>query len=180
MTMLNIFTIPEIITILAILVGPIAAVQVDRYLAKARDAKRRKEDVFKTLMITRAQSINFEHVKALNAIDLEFDGRKRSEKGVIDAWKKYLDHLGDKPYPADHWNAERIKRLIKMLHEMACALDYEIDETHIKNGIYSPEGHVALENDQFEALKGWIDVLNGNRAVPIRVVNMPDNSDPAD
>ncbi|HEX2549761.1 MAG TPA: DUF6680 family protein, partial [Gammaproteobacteria bacterium] len=58
--------------ILAILFSPLIALQVQKYLDNRSKEKRIKEEIFSTLMETRAQSISFEHVRALNKIDVAF------------------------------------------------------------------------------------------------------------
>lgn len=74
--------------IIAVLVGPIIAVQLTRY----RDnLKERKLAIFKVLMATRAYNVSWTHVEALNRIDLEFDHNNRKEKAVIAAWKEYIE-----------------------------------------------------------------------------------------
>ena len=80
--------------ILAVFLGPIIAVRLTRYLDDKKEVRERKIKIFKTLMATRAYTISWEHVTALNQIDLEFDKANKKEKAVIDAWKEYLDILG--------------------------------------------------------------------------------------
>ena len=47
-------------------------------------------------------------VETLNRIDLEFSTTNRKEKEVIEAWKAYLDLLGDKNIPQDQWGTRRV------------------------------------------------------------------------
>ncbi|WP_373280609.1 DUF6680 family protein [Methylomonas koyamae] len=47
-------TVSDIFMILAVLVGPVIAVQLTRYLDDKREVRDRKLQVFKTLMATRA------------------------------------------------------------------------------------------------------------------------------
>lgn len=80
--------IADWLMIIAVLVGPIIAVQLTRY----RDnLKERKLAIFKVLMATRAYNVSWTHVEALNRIDLEFDHNNRKEKAVIAAWKEYIE-----------------------------------------------------------------------------------------
>src|SRR6185295_6479127 len=108
-------TISDWLTILAILIGPLVAVQLTRYLDNKKEVRERKLSVFKTLMATRAYNLSWDHVVALNRIDLEFDKRKPKERAVIDAWKAYLDLLGDKNIPVDQWLTKRVDLLIELL-----------------------------------------------------------------
>src|SRR5689334_2498204 len=92
------------ITVAAIVIGPILAVQAQRLLEALRDRKNRRSWVFHTLMATRAARVSHQHVQALNMIDIEFYGRRvlgtqfqtPREKGVTNAWRIYSDHLNNR------------------------------------------------------------------------------------
>ncbi len=162
-------TITDLVMIIAVLLGPIIAVQLTRYLDDKREIRDRKLQVFKTLMATRAYTTSWDHVVALNRIDLEFDRSNRKEKAVIDAWKEYLDHLNAKEIPAEQWVFKRVDLLVEMLHKMAQVLRYDFDKTHIKNSSYAPVAHGTLEEQQEALRKGVIELLDGKRKLPIRV-----------
>jgi hypothetical protein len=66
----------EILTIFAIIIGPIAAVQIEKQLHRSRANWERKTSIFKTLMATRGAVLSYSHVEALNRIDLEFSDKK--------------------------------------------------------------------------------------------------------
>lgn len=166
-------TIADWLTISAILLGPIIAVQLTRYLDNQKEARERKLQVFKTLMATRAYTVSWDHVVALNRIDLEFDKDNKKEKAVIEAWKAYLDLLGDKNMPPEQWAVKRIDLLVELLHNMAQVLDYDFDKTHIKNSSYSPVAHGNIEDEQKALRTGLIQVLEGRRPIPMTVVNWP-------
>ncbi|MFX6755224.1 DUF6680 family protein, partial [Acinetobacter baumannii] len=59
----------DILMIIAVLLSPVIAVQVTRYLDNKKEARERQLWVFKTLMATRALSLSPHHVEALNRID---------------------------------------------------------------------------------------------------------------
>lgn len=73
---MNNVTLTDLVMIVAVVVAPIFAVQVQKWLEIFREQRGRKLWVFKTLMATRAENLSSEHVKALNMIDLEFRGKK--------------------------------------------------------------------------------------------------------
>ena len=60
------------LTIVAIIVGPIAALCIQRKLDRERAARDRKLHIFRTLMTYRASRLNAHFVEALNAIEVEF------------------------------------------------------------------------------------------------------------
>lgn len=86
-------SIIDVLTIVAILLGPIVALQLQTMLDKSRTTRSRKLSVFKTLMTYRATTLAPHFVEALNVIDVEFTAD--SEKPVRDAWKVLLDHFSD-------------------------------------------------------------------------------------
>ncbi len=168
-------TIADWVMIGAVLLGPIIAVRLTRYLDNKKEVQERKLQVFKTLMATRAYTVSWDHVVALNRIDLEFDKNNKKEKAVIEAWKAYLDLLGDKSMRPEQWGVKRVDLLVELLHKMAQVLDYDFDKTHIKNSSYSPVAHGNTE-DELKALRvGLIQMLEGKRPLPMEVVNWPKN-----
>jgi len=66
----------EMLMVLATIVGPIAAVQAQKWVERARASVQRQEWVFITLMATRQDKLGQEHVRALNSIDLAFYGTR--------------------------------------------------------------------------------------------------------
>ena len=82
----------EIIMIIAILLAPVIAIQVQKWLETWQEKAERKKKIFYTLMATRATRISPEHVSALNMIDLEFE-----EETVCEKWREYVDYLNESP-----------------------------------------------------------------------------------
>lgn len=170
-------TISDWLMIAAVLLGPIIAVQLTRYLDDKKEERERKLQVFKTLMATRAYVVSWDHVGALNRIDLEFDKNIPNEKAVIEAWKAYLDLLGDRVMSPELWNTKRVDLLVELLHKMAQVLNYDFDKTHIKNSSYAPAVHGNIEDEQRDIRKGVIELLQGKRSLPMAVVSLPKNNE---
>ena len=72
----------SVITIIAIMTGPIIALDLQRRLDEGREAKKRKLWIFKTLMSYRATFLNPNFVQALNLIDVEFVANNRQANGA--------------------------------------------------------------------------------------------------
>ena len=170
-------TISDWIMILAVFSGPIVAVQLTKHLDAKKKTRQRKLEIFKTLMATRAYSISWDHVMTLNRIDLEFETSNSKEKEVINAWKQYLDLLGDKTITGEQWTTKRVELLVELLHKMALVLDYDFDKTHIKNSSYSPVAHGDIETQQSNMRQGLIDILEGKRVLPMHITNWPEQSE---
>ena len=56
---------------------------------------------------------------------------------------------------------------------MAGYLGFDLDKTHIKHQIYFPDGYGALEDENTKIRKAILEILNGTRPLPMRVVNLP-------
>lgn len=169
----------ECLMITATLLGPILAVQAQKYLERWREQKNRKMWIFKTLMTTRATVLSPVHVEALNMIDIEFNGNSKYQRKVSVSWKEYLDHLGSGPsnpsaanYTTlmDAWIDKGKDLLANLLHEMGKGLGYEFDKVHLKKNIYSPSGHARIEMEQDNIRKGLIEILYHNKTINIRSV----------
>ena len=164
-------TISDGLMIFAVLSGPIIAVQLTRFLDNRKEIRERKLSIFKTLMATRAYNVSWNHVEALNRIDLEFDASNKKEKAVILAWKEYLDLLNESNMPLDQWGIKRVDLLVVLLHKMATVLDYDFDKTHIKNSSYSPRIHGETEEEQQQIRRKVLELLDGTRTIPMEVRN---------
>ncbi|MGP5210746.1 DUF6680 family protein [Psychrobacter alimentarius] len=165
-------TIADLFMIFAVLTGPIIAVQLTRYLDSTKEEKERKVIIFKTLMATRAYNGSWDHVEALNRIDLEFDSNNKKEKAVITAWKAYHDLLHSRSINIEQWDIKRAELLVELLYEMAKVLNYDFDKTHIKNSSYAPVVHRENEEENTALRRGLLQVLEGKRGIPIKFSDM--------
>jgi len=170
----------DFLIILAILLAPVIAVQVQRSIEVFQEKRNRKLRIFKTLMATRAATVSNEHVQALNMIDLEF--REKPYKNVINAWKIYRDHLGSYPNTENesvrtNWGLDNVNHLTKLLMEMGHSLGYEFDEVHVKKGIYAPEAHGLLESELRLIRQGLVRLLYGNSDLKMNITSYPASSE---
>ncbi len=169
-------TIADWLIIAATLLSPVIAVQVTRFLDDRNEVRGLKLSIFKTLMATRAYTVSWVHVEALNRIDLEFQKGKRKEKDVVEAWKAYHDLLNNDKLAPEQWATRRVDLLVELLHKMAIVLNYDFDKTHIKNSSYAPRAHSDIEAQQEAIRKGTIEVLEGKRVLPLLVTNFPEQN----
>jgi hypothetical protein len=176
------------VTILAVVLGPILAVQAQKFLESVREKRNRRLMLFKTLMSTRAERLSRDHVQALNMIDIEFYGRRifgtryqtSKEKKVTNSWKNYNDHLNQKGRyeSVESWSRDCDILFTKILYEMSIALGYDYDEVQLKRDSYRPEGHVNIENAQLDVLTGLVSVLRNERSIPMAVTYFPNMQPP--
>jgi hypothetical protein len=76
------FRVGELAIVFATLLGPVLAVQAQKWIERAREKTQRKIAIFRTLMATRATFLSPAHVEALNAIPIEFYGNKKNHRPV--------------------------------------------------------------------------------------------------
>ena len=73
-----------LLTIAAIVIGPIVALRIQRRIDEEREQRNRKKFIFKELMATRAARVSSRHVDALNAVGVEFsEGADDDNKPVM-------------------------------------------------------------------------------------------------
>jgi len=132
----------SVLTVVAIIVAPVIALNVLRKADEDREWKNRKLFVFKTLMSNRSTRLNPAFVQALNMIDIEFTAA--SEKGIHDAWKKLLDYYNDwggktpeQRKVDENWDFERATSLLaELLVKMGKQLGYDFDKVYIKKACF--------------------------------------------
>jgi hypothetical protein len=167
-------------TIVAVLSGPILAVLVTRCVDKSRLKQTRRMDVFRTLMRTRRVTLNPDHVGALNLVEIEFYG----EKAVIDSWKAYWEHLHSAVPPISdtlgqqNFFQESQSLLTKLLHAIAKALRFKIEQLDIMEGGYAPKGWWDDEQAIRELRGLALDILRGQRGIPVVPLNLATQNSP--
>jgi hypothetical protein len=150
----------NVLIIAATLLGPVFAVQAQKWIERSREERQRKIRLFETLMSTRGDNLSFDHKRALNMIDIVFS----DTKSVTDAWHNYLDTLITQANETNYMvvGPERERKLIELLKEMGNNLGYDLNELTLKRGYYTPEAHGNFEREHEEIRKKLIGVLNGN------------------
>jgi hypothetical protein len=158
----------EWLTFAALLIGPIAAIQIDRLIERYKERRRHKLNVFHTLMATRGARLSPTHVEALNRIDFEFYG----DRPIQEAWRLYLDHLSvpsDTVADQNRWFDTGFQLFTELLTKMATSLKYQFDPLVLKKGGYYPKGHGDIEADQTLIRKAALNVLEGKQPLKVNV-----------
>ncbi|MBL0643364.1 hypothetical protein JD502_10535 [Aeromonas veronii] len=180
----------DIIMTVAVILGPILAVQAQKYIERIQDKRNRRMNLFKTLMSTRAERLNRDHVQALNMIDIEFYGRllpliktryqTKTEQAVTHAWKIYNNHLNHKDdYESlDQWIKKGDELFTNMLYAITQSLNYDYDKVQLQRDCYRPIAHGNIENTQLAILDGLDQLVNKGRPLPMYVVNLPTQDQP--
>lgn len=163
----------DVAIVIAALLGPVLAVQAQKWLERRRDVKERRLAIFRTLMATRAATLSPQHVEALNAVPVEFYGSSGKLKKINEAWKLYLDHHDDRLPPNDAWAQKRLDLFLDMLHLISQFLGYTFSRAQLGRDIYSPKAHGELETEQTIIRKGLVGLFKGEIALPLAVKEFP-------
>lgn len=175
-------TISDGLLITATLLGPVLAVQAQKWIERARENREQKLRVFAQLMTTRATRLAGEHVQALNYIDLVFRKRWPAEraknKAVREAWRLYSDKLNqgiaENETAVGIWASERDELFIDLLEAMSKALGFnDFDKVLLKRGAYSPKAHGDQESLLRNIQGGLAEMLSGKSPIAMRVVEFP-------
>jgi hypothetical protein len=180
-------------TIIAIILGPILAIQVQKIIERLTQKRDEKRKVFMTLLTTRGRQLAPEHVQALNMIHFFFSGKHKKDQAVVEAWDLYRDHLftrTEPPKPQDNgevsdadrvdfenrvreWLGKSDELLCSMLRKMAESLGYHFPELWLKKGAYTPQGYGEMEENQRTILHGLAEILLGIRSFPMKLTEFP-------
>jgi hypothetical protein len=162
------------LTIIAIVVGPLLAFEVQRRRDNRRERRNRKYEIYRRLIMTLKVPLAASHVDAINSIQMEFLGRNDADKKVLDAWRLYTSHLnGVQQRAADpaRWNEKKFDLLVDLVYEMGQNLGYrDIDKAALRDNTYLPQGFVDVETEWHQIRKAWLEVLAGQRPLPMTVV----------
>jgi hypothetical protein len=168
------------LVVVATILGPILAVQAQKWIERLRETHERKLRVFYTLMGSRAARTSAEHVQALNLIDLLF--RRKAEKPIIDAWEAYREHLNQDvekmtPPQLDAWSTRSNDHFNDLMYAMSGALRYRFTKPQLQRGIYSPRAHNIADIEQQVIRRGAAMVLSGEQAIKMQVTAFPVSED---
>lgn len=125
------------VNILAILLSPVIAVLVSVHLQNRREKRNQKLWIFDTLITTRHSPIVDENVRALNMIDVAY----HDARSVRELWHEYFDMLGNEGLNNPNGWAQRQKKNLEMITEMAKVVGYRTAITHLDvDRVYYPVG----------------------------------------
>ncbi|MBO6579051.1 MAG: hypothetical protein JJ871_11855 [Thalassospira sp.] len=163
-------TFLAIATLIAVLVGPILAVVVSRFIDAEREHSNRKWMIFRSLMSARRNQLSHEFVASLNLVEVEFHKEKRvTEK--LQEFIKVFDR--DEPNNNAGWErfvSDRDTKLTQLLTEIAKSLGVNIEVIDIMKGGYTPRGWSNNEQLNQDTKIALLELIRGNRSLPVHVV----------
>jgi hypothetical protein len=159
------------LTIAAIIIGPLAALLIQKHLEQLRAGEERKVMVFRALMSNCANRMSQPYVQALNGIEVEFHGNVK----IIEKWRSFIDHLNT-PHDSvgdpnlTRWTERATERLNSLLLEMGESLGYHFDEVTLKRNAYYPIGWNTLELEQTKLRQAAVKVFEGEKPLKVELM----------
>lgn len=166
----------DYLVIIAIIIAPISALQIQKYFEKRKEEKERKMSVFRVLMSTRTAPLNHYRVEALNRIDIEFYKNKEITEAwhlLLDSYESYPNNPEEKDYDASMKICinKSIDLYTDLLYEMSQLLSYnKFDKVLLKRGCYIPRGHGEIESEQIFIRKSITELFEGKKTIPIKII----------
>lgn len=164
-----------VVTIYAIYIGPIKAAELSIRLQAKKEKEARRHAVFKSLMQTRDMPLVFEHVSALNLIQLEFN----EDTKVLDALKTYISILNSKfpdasdPHVFEIFHKDKKNKLYDLIHEIGKSVGYTFDKRELEDLSYSPIGWNNDDQEMRTFRNMVIELLSGRRSLPVTGATLP-------
>jgi hypothetical protein len=149
--------IKDVVTIIALLLGPVIAVVITLWFQKRAEKRNAKLQLFITLMANRQGGPSREWVNALNLIDVVYAGESR----VIQLWKELYFILNTQGFNQQtFWH-----KYLDLLSAMATSLGYRsLTQTDIDK-FYMPQGLGDQAARSLETQIEWLRVLKASPAL---------------
>jgi hypothetical protein len=159
----------ELLTLIAIFIGPLAGVFLAEYLAKRKSRNERRHSIFRTLLASKAGPISI-RMEALNVLPYEF----RGEKEVIAAWRNYL--AATNRASSNEQEQISIGQAIgnafdELLFTMVKALKIGIEQRDILQGTYNPVGVTNKQEQDEQMRRSFIKFIDGTHPIKVKIVS---------
>jgi hypothetical protein len=163
------------LTIIAIIIGPLLAFEVQRRRDNRRELRSRKLEIYRRLMLTLKAPMAPSHVDAINSIQAEFHTDGENDKKVLDAWRLYTSHLNDRRKRSEpeaiQWQEKKFDLLVELVYLIGQSLGYKnIDRAALRDNTYLPQGFVDVEAEWHQIRKAWLELLDGMRPLAMTMV----------
>lgn len=186
----------EVLTLVALLLGPLIGIWANSKLDARKAAEGRKLVIFKALMANRGAPLSEEYVRALNGIDVEFNrDRNKHERAVVDRWRElnalfregpqapaypapgasddaanaYLRQMEDYARRHERWVENTDEQRVRLYEAIANYFGYKFDRVQLAGtNAYRPMAFDARESLQQRLLYSATQVFEGQRPLAIQ------------
>ena len=145
--------------IIAVLLSPLVAVLVTRWMENRREVQRSKQRLFWELYGRRHQIVHVDSVRALNLIDVVF----AKDRSVRQLWSQLYDMYGNEGLNNDNGFSQRNAKVKELLVEMAKSCGYKADINHLDaERIYIPQGLIEDSARSAEVHNALVDLFKND------------------
>ena len=143
----------ELLTLLAIMIGPIVAVGITVATESRRHLKNQQTQTLRTLLSTRHLPSDPAYSTAINLIPVDFNG----VGPVMYAWQAYIEKIRFTPNQGAEVAHEKeiVNKQTKLIFSMMQHLGYKLAESDIDISAYAAQGFVTRDNMNLEAMAAW-------------------------
>ncbi len=171
----------EILTVIAILVGPFIGIWTQKKIERNKERKSKQLHIFRALMAEHTENSSAEYVAALNLIPIDFSNKNKKEKPVIIAWRTLLAEHDNTPNrseyknDAEYLNADQIAEdkayecHIDLIFQISKCLGYDFERVDLKAIGYVPTGHDEKEDNLEIIREELVKLLTGKKPLDINV-----------
>ena len=143
----------EWLTLVGIIIGPIAAVMISLAFEQRRRTRDSQIQVMRMLLNTRHMPADPAYSIAINLVPVEFN----KQKGVMAAWTAYIEAV--RYTPSDE-NADEHERQVRakqttMIFKIMRFLGFDLSETDIQTSAYAAQGFIDRDNLYLDSLRAW-------------------------
>ena len=146
-------TTNEIITLAAILAGPVLAVVVQLLAEKRKQTRDQQTATMRMLASTRHLPSDPAYSTAINLIPIDFNG----VANVQQAHRAYIDAINQVPNDENRalHNERMATQQTKLIFAMAKHLGIDLPETDIQTAAYAAGGFVQRDNLMLDGWAAW-------------------------
>ncbi|MXP43709.1 DUF6680 family protein [Allopontixanthobacter sediminis] len=143
----------QLITLVAILAGPVLAVLVQLLAERRKIVREHQAATFRLLVSTRHLPSDPTYSTAINMTPVDFNG----VGSVMAAHQGYIETITYQATPENVVAHEKqmISKQTKLIFEMAKHLGYDLSETDIQTTAYAAGGFVQRDNLMLRAWEAW-------------------------
>jgi hypothetical protein len=143
----------ELITIAAIIVGPVTAVMIQLLTESRRRKQEQQTQTMRMLVSTRHMPSDPAYSTAINMVPIDFNGNKK----VMAAWNVYIETIMFQPTPENVTTHDKkiVTKQTKLIFEIMKSLGYNLPETDIETTPYAASGFIARDNLMLDGWRAW-------------------------
>jgi hypothetical protein len=143
----------EWLTLVGILIGPIAAVAITLWVEGRRRDRDQQVQLMRMLLSTRHLPGDAAYTVAINMIPVEFNKCPK----IITAWNAYIEAVRYRAAPENEHAQfkDTLAKQTKLIFEVMSYLGFQLAETDIQNSAYAAGGFIERDNITLDAWRAW-------------------------